>query len=737
MFWPLLVSASIGVPSLVPKPAQIAVTDGSFAWPEAVVIQSDASTTAAATWLKGYLKSAGQKTRTGREATVQLSVDSSVGGREAYRLSVTPKGIRIVGGGEAGAFYGVQTLRQLLPLAWERGKPLEFEPFHIRSVEIQDQPRFGWRGMHLDVSRHFYPVSFIKKYIDQLAALKMNVFHWHLIDDGGWRIEIKKYPKLTQIGAWRKGVGGQWNQQTLDFADPKSYRPTYGGFYTQEQIRDIVKYAANRQITVVPEIELPGHALPAPFNYPEVGCDEGAQAAWKKATGMSYGNVYCAGKEKSFEFLEDVLKETLALFPSKYIHIGGDEVDKLLWKNCADCQARMKAEGLKDEHELQSYFVKRVEKFLNGQGRAIIGWDEILEGGLAPNATVMSWRGISGGIQAAKQGHDVVMSPTSHSYFDYDYNNISVEKVFNYDPIPEELAGDERKHVLGAQGNVWTEWMPTSRRVEQMAFPRAVALAEAVWSPIEGRKWSEFQSRLQDAMKRLDARDVFYNLPAPQAAFDAIVFDGSATVEFERPFVEGGVIRYSLDGKLPTSKSPIYRGPFTVDRSAEIKAALFRGENLSDPIRVSLVKRMDWGTPGTTPGLLVDIRVGAFRNVAQQREAPVQRTVEVSDLGLGIAGADEGFGLTFKGWIRIPTSGVYTFSTTSDDGSMLRIGGAVVVDNDGLHGSAEKRGRVNLPAGDYPFELDFFEASGAQVLKVDVVPPGGVKMPLPMDWLRR
>lgn len=737
MFWPLLATASIGIPAIIPKPAQVQVTEGSFVWPSTAVINSDAGGASAREWLNGYLRGAGQSVKSGRRAAVTIRVDGSIGPKESYRLSVTPQGINVVGADSAGAFYGVQTLRQLMPVAWETGRPQAYEPFRIRSVEIQDQPRFAWRGMHLDVSRHFYPVSFIKKYIDELAAQKMNVFHWHLIDDGGWRIEIKKYPKLTQIGAWRKGVGGQWSQQALDFADPKTHQPTYGGFYTQGQIKDIVRYAAARHITVVPEIELPGHALPAPFNYPDIGCDEGAQSAWKKATGMSYGNVYCAGKERTFEFLGDVLEETLALFPSKYIHIGGDEVDKLLWKNCADCQARMKAEGLKDEHELQSYFVKRVEKFLNGQGRAIVGWDEILEGGLAPNATVMSWRGISGGIQAAKQGHDVVMSPTSHSYFDYDYNNISVEKVYGYDPIPEELVGEERSRVLGAQGNVWTEWMPTSRRVEQMAFPRSLALAEVVWSPSEGRRWSEFQGRLQEALKRLDARDVYYNLPSPEAAFDAIVFDETATVEFVKPFVDGGVIRYTTNGEPPTSRSPIYRGPFTTQASAEVMAALFRGENRSDPIRVSLVKRQAWGTPGSVPGVSVDIRRGKFRNVAELRQALVVKSSNATSFDLSVAEADEDFGLTFRGWIRIPISGTYTFSTTSDDGSVLRIGGAVVVDNDGLHGSAEKRGRVNLPAGDYPFELDYFEAGGAQTLRVDVIGPDGVRQPLPMEWLRR
>jgi hexosaminidase len=370
--------------------------------------------------------------------------------------------------------------------------------------------------MHLDVGRHFFDKEFVKRYIDLIALHKMNTFHIHLTDDQGWRIEIKKYPRLTEIGSKRKESPMIGNRKKGDGTP-------YRGFFTQDDIREIVEYARKRYITVVPELEMPGHSLGALAAYPELSCTGGPHEVMTR-WGV-FEDVYCAGNDKVFEFMEDVLTEVIELFPGEYIHIGGDECPKARWEKCPKCQARIKKEGLKDEHELQSYFVKRIEKFLNSKGRRLIGWDEILEGGLAPNASVMSWRGTEGGIAAARSGHDVVMSPTTHCYFDYYQSKnrkqepeaiggfLPLDIVYSFEPVPAELAPEQRKHVIGAQGNVWTEYIHTPSDVEYMALPRMCALAEVVWTPAELKDWDDFRDRLDRFAERLDAMGVNYRKP--------------------------------------------------------------------------------------------------------------------------------------------------------------------------------------------------------------------------------
>lgn len=766
-----IVAASVFTPSIIPKPTHMVATGGALVLSNRFIIRCPEDAIEAADVLARLVRPSGAAVEVNPRhkmlATIQFRLDSGLTkvGDEGYTLEVTPERIMAAAPKPAGLFYAAQSIRQMLPQELEAGTKFELKGERIPCVQIEDSPRFSWRGMHLDESRHFYGVEAVKKYIDLLALHKMNVFHWHLVDDGGWRLEIKKYPRLTEIGAWRKGTGKGWDYINIDFARPSAHssrgggsvsiddrsvirveveqpfgapgsEPVYGGFYTQDQARDIVEYARSRFVTVVPEIEMPGHALPAPFTYPEIGCDAVSVEAWKAATGMRGTNVYCAGKEATFEFIQNVLDEVVAIFPSAFIHIGGDEVDKRPWIACPSCQKRKADEGLKDEHELQSYFVKRVEKYLNSKSKRMIGWDEILEGGLAPNATVMSWRGISGGIEAAKAGHDVVMSPTSHCYFDYPYTSISTEAVYGYDPIPVELTEEEGKHVLGAQGNVWTEWMETFARVEQMAFPRACALAEAVWTPKEDKRWSDFEGRMGSMYKRLAALNVNFNLPQPTAKLDAILFRDSAKVEFNAPPFEGSVVRYSTNGKPPTRISPIYTSPIVVTKDATIAAALFVGNISSTPISVNCVK-----APPTTvlidprAGLQAKVRHGNFSRVADMTAVQPAMTQGVSSFDLKIAGRDEKFGITYEGFISVPSEGVYTFFLTSDDGSVLKVAGATVVDNDGLHGAVEKSGKVYLPAGLFAFSVEFFEQGGAEKLEVMVQEPGGTKQPLPFSWL--
>lgn len=467
-------------------------------------------------------------------AAIQLKLDTSILEDEGYTVSVTSQKIIVAGKTAKGVFYGIQTLRQLLPTA-----KVSTKNFTIPAVKIQDYPRFSYRGMHLDVGRHIFPLDFIKKYIDLIAMHKMNTFHWHLTEDQGWRIEIKKYPKLTEIGSKRYGtIKGRFHKEA------GNDETEYGGFYTQEEIKEVVKYAKERHVSIIPEIELPGHASAAIASYPFLSCfpneptfvtnNMGSKAGkLAQANGTPkivqetwgvFDDVFCAGNEKTFEFLENVLNEVIPLFPSEYIHIGGDECPKSNWKRCSNCQKRIQENQLADEHELQSYFIQRIEKYLNAKGKKIIGWDEILEGGLAPNATVMSWRGEKGGIEAAKQHHDVIMTPGTHCYFDkYQVDTkdqakeplaiggfLSIEKVYNYNPIPDELAPDEKKYVLGAQGNVWTEYMKTTDYVEYMILPRMTALSEAVWSPNEAKNWNDFKTRLNTMKLRYEAMNLNY-----------------------------------------------------------------------------------------------------------------------------------------------------------------------------------------------------------------------------------
>jgi hexosaminidase len=431
-------------------------------------------------------------------------------GVEGYVLIVKEGGVIIRAKTERGTFYGLQSLYQLL-LTGDRIETGSEKSIVIPTVDIVDEPRFRYRGMHLDVARHMFPVEFIKKYIDLLALYKFNTFHWHLTEDQGWRIEIKKYPELTEIGSMRKetliGHGGK---------KPFKYdgKP-YGGYYTQDEVRDIVEYADQRQITIIPEIEMPGHSLAVLASYPELACTAGP---FEVATRWGvFEDIYCT-KEETFEFLENVLLEVMDMFPSKYIHIGGDEAPKARWKECLNCQDVIKRENLQDEHELQSYFIQRMEKFLNSHGRSIIGWDEILEGGLAPNATVMSWRGTEGGIAAAKQGHDAIMTPGTHCYFDHyqvksDNEPLaiggftSLEKLYFYNPVPDTLNQDEAKHILGAQGNVWTEYIDTPEHVEYMVIPRIAALSEVNWS--DEKDWEQFKKKMDYHFRIYD--DLGYN----------------------------------------------------------------------------------------------------------------------------------------------------------------------------------------------------------------------------------
>ncbi|HLB82461.1 MAG TPA: beta-N-acetylhexosaminidase [Gemmatimonadales bacterium] len=513
-------------PAIIPRPAHIARASGAFTLTAATVITTDRATRRLGELLGDYLFPATGfrlTVRTGGAPAgapaISIRLDSALArfGDEGYRLDVRPTGIAIRAYGPAGAFYALQTLRQLLPPEIFRQATVTGVAWVVPAVAIQDAPRFAWRGIHLDAARHFMPKEFVKKLIDLAALHKLNRFHWHLTDDQGWRLEIKQYPRLTQVGAWRRQtiIGRPDDDSTKWRFDAQPH----GGFYTQDDVREIVAYARARFVTIVPEIEMPGHSQAAIAAYPELGNRGDTLAVW---TGWGVDENILNPGDATVRFYQNVLTEVMALFPGRWIHIGGDEAPKTQWKASPLAQARIRELGLKDEDELQSWFTRRMDEFLTAHGRTLVGWDEILQGGLAPNAVVMSWRGVDGGIIAARAGHDVVMAPGSHTYFDHyptaDTANeplaiggyLPLDTVYAYEPIPAALAASEAHHVLGAQGQVWTEYIPDPKRVEYMAFPRACALAEVLWTPREEKDYTDFQRRLAAHLARLTVLDVNY-----------------------------------------------------------------------------------------------------------------------------------------------------------------------------------------------------------------------------------
>ena len=515
---------------------------------------------------------------------IVLGLDPSIANKEGYVLTTTPEGININGQTENGVFYGIQTLRKSIPAEAKEATIL------IPAGEIKDEPRFSYRGMHLDVGRHFFPKEFMKKYIDLLALHNMNTFHWHLTDDQGWRIEIKKYPKLTEIGSQRSRTVIGRNTQEYD-------NTPYGGFFTQEEAKEIVKYAQERYITVIPEVDLPGHMLAALAAYPEMGCTGGPYEVCPR-WGI-FEDVLCIGNDQTMQFLEDVMNEIIEIFPSKYVHIGGDEAPRTRWEKCPKCQARIKTEGLKAdknhtaEDRLQSYCMTRIEEFLNSKGRQIIGWDEILEGDVAPNATVMSWRGMEGGIKAAQLGHDVIMTPTSFCYFDY-YQTadtkdeplgiggyVPIEKVYSLEPVPAVLTEEQSKHILGAQANLWTEYIHSSEHVEYMVLPRMAALAEVQWTQPEKKDFKDFTKRLARLMKFYQRDGFNYAKHVFDLKVDFTPDVTKKAVVVTLSTIDDAPIYYTLDGTEPTTASLKYTEPVSITETADFQAVVIRPEGKS------------------------------------------------------------------------------------------------------------------------------------------------------------
>ncbi|MBG7631017.1 MAG: family 20 glycosylhydrolase [Bacteroidetes bacterium] len=522
--------------------------------------------------------------KTGNNADIQFISDNKLK-EEAYQLNISQDNIIIKASSNSGFFYGMQSLRQLLPSEIEKATTLN--EIKIPELKITDSPEFVWRGMMLDVSRHFFSVNEVKELIDLMSFLKLNTFHWHLVDDQGWRIEIKKYPKLTEVGAWRVNKEQiHWNKRPTPLSTEKS---DFGGFYTQEEIKEVVAYAQSKFITVVPEIEVPAHVMSAIAAYPFLSCNE-KQIMVPSGGVWPITEIYCAGKETTYEFIENVLDEVITLFPSKYIHIGGDEATKTNWKNCEHCQLKMKEETLEDVEELQSYMIKHFAKYLQSKNRIMIGWDEIMEGGLADDAVVMSWRGAKGGIEAAEQNHEVIMSPNTHVYFDYYQASKETEplaiggylplsKVYEFNPIPKDLPEEYHQYILGGQANVWTEYMPNFEHLKYMVFPRLLALSESVWTKKENKNWDDFSERVVNMMNRFDSMNVNYSRSSYKLRSELTFNNNNQHLELNL-FNEfkGTEIRYTTDETAPNKNSKRYKFPLPINENIIVKSQVFQNQ---------------------------------------------------------------------------------------------------------------------------------------------------------------
>ncbi|MEO6150594.1 MAG: family 20 glycosylhydrolase, partial [Mucilaginibacter sp.] len=728
---------------IIPAPVSVRKMAGEFVVSRQTTVLADTVNNKAVIFLADFLKNKAMlaiqpKHYTGSSADnsiVLTSEGSDSLPANGYRLTITAQKITIAGKG-AGLFYGIQTLIQLFPA--ERAGVAK-----LPCAVIDDYPRYGYRGFMLDVCRHFYPVETVKKYIDLLAAYKLNTFHWHLTDDQGWRIEIKKYPRLTQVGSQRPAtVIGNYHDRV-----PQQYDDTpVGGFYTQDEIREVIKYAADRYITVVPEIEMPGHALAALAAYPELSCDVNETYEVSGTWGV-FKNVFCP-TEKTFTFLQDVLTEVIELFPSKYIHIGGDEVPKDVWKQSAFCQKLIKDLKLKDEHGLQSYFIQRMEKFVNSKGRSIIGWDEILEGGLAPNATVMSWRGEAGGISAAQLNHNVIMTPSSQGlYLDHAQGKLfqeplgiggwaPLEKTYAYNPTPTILSPQQQKYIMGVQANLWCEYIATENKVEYMLLPRLLALSEIAWTPLANKNFKDFsETRLPQHFAWLEHNNYNFRVPPAIGAKDTIIIGPQLNATLKSP-VNGAKIYFTIDGYTPRETDLLYTIPlsYTVppDQYREFQTMVVTATGKRSRVtKTTVYNRAPLPAvqfTGTTPGIKFQLFSGSFGNTGRIETAAMIDTGVVKTYSpLAFKKANKTFGVIYTGYINIDADGVYGFGTQSTDGSILLIDDQPVVDNDGRHNLFEQGGAVPLQKGFHKITVKYFNIGATSILRVYMTMPGRPK----------
>lgn len=736
-------TASAQLP-LIPYPQSVIQGKGHFNINAATVLRYDAGFTNEAAQLNQLIRSGIGKplkmAKVNRANMISLKADPTIKSEEGYKLSITANEVSIFAATPVGMFRAVETIRQLLPLNVENGRLSK--QLLLPVVRIEDQPVYAWRGMHLDVSRHFFSLDYLKRFIDRMALYKFNKFHLHLTDDQGWRVEIKKYPKLTEMGAWRTfnnqdSVCMERAKENPDFViDPahiirKDGKTLYGGFYTQQQLKDLVAYAAARHIDIIPEIDMPGHMMAAINAYPFLSCNG------KNQWGALFSTPICPCNEETYTFAENVYKEIMQIFPSKYLHIGGDEVDRTDWGNSTACKALMAREGIKDLAALQSYFIHRMEVFFNKNGRKLIGWDEILEGGISPTAIIMYWRGWvpQAPVMAAKNGNTVIMTPGSPLYFDTQPDQNSVYNVYHYDPVPKGLNAAEAKVIIGAQANTWTEYIPSERRADYMVMPRMTALAEALWTS-KPQEYKNYLNRLYAHYPRLDALKIHYRLPDILNLVEENVFTDQHTLSVHAPLT-GMVIRYTTDGSLPVISSKALLQPLLIRTPQQIKLAGFLKNGTRGDIYQLNYKQQDFAVSVNTftlkPGLQCSLYKGSFKSALSMSASPDSSFLSsVIEVPASITAPS--FGVKYSGFIDVPTEGVYTFYLTCDDGGVLQIADRLVVDNDGLHSAKEKSGQVALGKGLHPFVLNFIEGGGGFTLKLTYSLNGSELKSIPSAW---
>ncbi len=729
--------------SIIPIPKEIKNANGEFTLKDGMTIGvADKQLLPAANYLSGLLsRSTGYiyNVREG-DGDISLAVSDIAGQNEgAYTLDVSSGKVQIKGNTYGGVISGIESLRQLLPAEIESPEVVSDITWSVPAVQITDAPRFGWRGLMLDVSRHFYTKEEVKELLDMMALYKLNKFHWHLTDDQGWRVEIKKYPLLTEKGAWRTFNNHDREcmrlakvQDNPDYEIPaEKLRITqgdtlYGGFYTQNDIKEIVEYAGVRGIDVIPEIDMPGHMLAAVSNYAGVSCF--SQTGW----GTTFSSPVCPGKDSALEFCKNVYSEIIPLFPYKYIHLGADEVEKTNWKKCPDCQKRMKDNGLKTEEELQAWFVHDMEKFFNENGKEMIGWDEILEGGLSPTATIMWWRSWhpQSVPDATAQGNHAIMSPNTNFYFDYQQDKNSLPGVYNFNPMLESLNDAQKALILGIQANLWCEYIPSFERAQYMIMPRMMALSEQAWSDPSVKSWDGFTERLVKQFPRLNIMGVNYRMP-DLGGFNntnAFIGEGNVTITCLDPSVE---IHYTTDGSIPTLESPRYTEPIKVTETTDFTFRTFRPNGKKgDIVKTRYIKSEYAPAAEATPskkGLQAVWHEFKGNKCADIEKAPVNGTYEISEVTIP-AEAKGNIGLVISGYFNAPEDAIYTFNLISDDGSTLTIDGEQVVDNDGPHSVREVTGQKALAKGLHPIQVKYFDNNGG-MLQLKVMTADGKEIP--------
>jgi hexosaminidase len=689
----------------------------------------------------GQVLPAGTKAGTG---TIVLKQDAQLAGDEDYTLQISTRTIEIGARTPTGMFRAIQSLRQLMPAAVE-GTTTKLSKIAIPAANITDHPTYDWRGMHLDVSRHFFSLDYLKKFIDVLALYKMNKFHIHLTDDQGWRIEIKKYPLLTEKGAWREfnnqdSACMQKAKTNPDMAIDASHiihkngKTLYGGFYTQAQMKELIAYAAARHVEIIPEIDMPGHMMAAIKQYPFLSCEGGVK--W----GPLFSTPICPCKETTFEFAENVFTEIAALFPSQYIHLGADEVDRSTWESFPGVQDFMKAHGLKDVAELQSYFVKRMEVFFHSKGKKLIGWDEILDGGVSQTAVVMYWRSWVPGapVHAAKNGNFVIMTPGNPLYFDAIPDRNSVSNVYHFEPVPKALTAAEAKYIIGAQANIWSEMIPSEKRADFMYMPRMTALAEVLWTHKDD--FEGYSQRLMTQYKRLDKMGVNYRMPDLEGFTEENVFVGKTKLEIKKPSPEM-TIRYTTDGSAPTVRSAEFPAEYIVPGKITLRIAAFKPDGVHGEIYTLNYRPQQFLKPVVVSGLQQGLKLayfnGAYKGVTTVKGTPdstgyVNNVIMPDSMGHG----GKPFGALLTGYIDVPETAIYSFFLTADDGANMYIDNEKVVDNDGWHAPLQKSGQVALEKGVHAIEVKFVEGGGGYTLKLEYRVNGGKIGKVPDEWLQ-